>query len=368
MVIKYLLVGISLTFNLYPQLLQEEVYKVSSTENKISEIRQISPTGFALILETDNNIKNYYLVNLFDKKEKKLLFSSQQERREVIRFSENSRFITYSITEGDRYAMKIYDTKDGKIKEINNPNGDIIYASVISMDNILYELRPPKDYPKIYLLDGNTNNIKLIGDGMTPMWSPDGKWFLARKAEYEKSNTKSKKVKLEGYEIVKKPIYSIYNYQGQKILDIKNHENINFIQWSHSSDKIVFTKLGIMGFYIVYLKFSNNIAEIEKEYHFKGFTKKEENVVFVDNPTWSPNGNWISFVKSIEDGHSVLERSIYIHNTSTNQQREIINLKSETLQEIEWISDYELLTIEERNNKSNDKVVNKINIPFLKTN
>lgn len=366
MVIKCLLVVLTLTYNFYPQLLKEEIYRVTPTENKISEIRHLSTAGSALIIETENNVQNYYLVNLLDKLDKKLLFSSQQVNQEAIRFSENNRFITFSTKEADRYVMKIYDTLDGTIKEISDPQGDVLYASLVNKKNILYEVNPPRDYPKIYLLTEDISNPKFIGDGTTPLWSPDGKWFLARKAEYDKSDLKNKRVKMLGYTIVKKPIYSIYNYQGQKILDIKNHDDINFIQWSPTSDKILFTELDDIGFYVVYLKFSNKKIEIEKEYHFEGFINKGKNVAGVNNPTWSPSGNWIAFEKSIEDGQSILESSIYIHNTNTHKQFEIINLQSEDINEIEWISDYELLTILDQDYKSHQKIVNKITIALLK--
>lgn len=368
MLFKSVLVAIAICGSIYPQVVKQEVYKVTSTERKISEIRQLSNSGSALIIETENNLQNYYLVNLFDQREKKLLFSSPQGNRESIRFSENSRFITFSTKDANRYIIKVYDTFDGTVKEINDPDGDVVYASIVNENNILYEIVPPRDYPKIYMLNEDFSNPKFIGDGTTPKWSPDGNWFLARKAEYDKSKTKSKRVKMLGYEIVKKPIYSIYDYYGQKILDIKNHEKINFIQWSPSSDKILFTKLNSPGFFIIYLKITNNSIEVEKEYHFDGFAKEGENIAYVDNPNWAPKGEWISFIKSVGDGNSIFESSVYIHNIYTHKQLEVTNFPGDEIQQSIWISDYELLTMQRGGYKSNEKYVIKTNIAVLKNN
>lgn len=358
MLIKYLLLVLILTYNLFPQIQKEEIYSIISSDDKNTEIRQVSTTGLVIIIKTENNMQNYYLVDLFNKQEEKLLFSSQNPQREAIRFSENNRFITFSTKETERYVMKIYDTLEDTIIEINDPQGDVVYASVVGK-NILYEVRPPREYPKIYMIAQGSDRPKYITDGMTPKWSPDGKWFLALKAEYAIMDTAKKIVKKLGYIITKKPIYSIYNSNGKRILDIKNHENINLIEWSPTSDKIAFKKLGGVGFYLIYLKISFDKIELENVYHVKGFAKEGANFAYMENLKWSPDGNWISFLKSVENGHSVIECAIYIHNAISHRQVEIIKLPHNKILEIDWISNYEILTTQ-----GND--VNKISIPLLK--
>ncbi len=327
----------------HPQFLIEEIYRVTSSENKISEVLDISNIGQLIIRETENNIQKYYLVDVINNPPPKLIFTSSQVQGNSIWFSENSRFIILSLKEADRFKIKIYDTQDETLKELNDPNGDVGYVSIIDKKNILYEVTPPRDYPRIYMSAENGSNPKFIGDGMTPLWSPDGKWFLVKKGEYVKDTSNTKRAKLLGYKIIKKPIYSIYDCNGEKILDIKNHDDNNFIRWSPTSDKIVFTELGDIGFYIIYFKSSDNFITIEKVFHFEGFPKEGENVAFALNPTWSPDANWISYIRNVENGHTILENSIFVYNINTHQQHSVVSYNDKNIEKIIWLSNNELI-------------------------
>lgn len=253
---------------------------------------------------------------------------------------------------------------DGTIIKINDSSGEVSYASVVNKNQILYEVRPPREYAKIYLVNEDFSNPKCIGDGFTPLWSPNGKWFLARKAEYDKENLDDKMSKHFGFKIIQKPTYSIYNYLGKKILDIKNHDDVSYIKWAPASDKIVLKEFD-EGFYIIYLKSVNDKLEIEKEYHFEGFAKEGENVAFTIDPNWSPDGNWIALNKSIEDGHRILENSLYIYNPKSDEKNKIISYDDQIIQKITWISDHQLLILLVSNDGKNEMVVNKISIETL---
>ena len=188
-----------------------------------------------------------------------------------------------------------------------------------------------------------TETPNYITEGIGAFWSPDGKWFLVKKGEYVKDSSNTKRAKLLGYKIIKKPIYSIYGCNGEKILDIKNHDDINFIRWSPTSDKIVFTELGDIGFYIIYFKSSDNFITIEKVFHFEGFPKEGENVALALNPTWSPDANWISYIRNIENGNTILENSIFVYNINTHQQHSVVSYNDKNIEKIIWLSNNELI-------------------------
>jgi len=58
-----------------------------------------------------------------------------------------------------------------------------------------------------------------------------------------------------------------------------------------------------MGFYITYFSEFDGSLQVEKTYHFVGTEKTGINQSVILSPTWSPDGSFIAFINSIEDGH-----------------------------------------------------------------
>lgn len=324
----------------HPQFLIEEIYRVTSSENKISEVLDISNIGQLIIRETENNIQKYYLVDVINNPPPKLIFTSSQVQGNSIWFSENSRFIIFCPNDGTRFIVKIYDTNDESIKEISDKEGDVVRASLVDKNRILFDVRRPREYPKVYMYLEGTETPNYITEGIGAFWSPDGKWFLVKKGEYVKDASNTKRAKVFGYKIIKQPLYSIFNTAGQKILDIEK-QDVHYIKWSPKSDKIVLELNNKVC--LIFLKTSNDQLTIEYEYYFERISKEGENMAGAENPTWSPDANWISYIRNVENGHTILENSIFVYNINTHQQHSVVSYNDKNIEKIIWLSNNELI-------------------------
>ncbi len=299
----------------YSQTHQQKIYSFDSTNGLKTEVLDISPVG-TFIIEQSNHDSSYYYLCGIDSSKMFLWSSSYNIKADITRFSENYRYIVFKIKNNDKTSIKIFDVINNKIKDIKNEKGNIVTASILNFDDIAYELRLREDeFPQIFYL--NKDKETFFANGYGGKLSPDGKWIIIRDAI-------AKVPVKKGYEI-KTGFYSIFNKEGFKILSLSDFNNIVEILWAPASDKLLIRNLGDPGFNIVYLENDSSGLQIKEQKHFENITKHNNYFNSVVDVKWSPDGEYVLYKKSLEDGHRVYENSLWIYSEKDSSCKQVYN-------------------------------------------
>ena len=302
----------------YSQVVKEKIISFESNIETTKEVCDISKNGTIIVKESFNNDSSAYYLYLLNKEKKKVfLAGSSNNRKGYAWFSNN--YVVIRLISNTKTYIKIFDTKNGIEKTIENESGNVVSSSVLNLNNIIYQLRTPDKIPKIFYLKNNKETF--IANGIGEKWSPDGKWILVKNVNKIKLK-KNKDTNDENNSFCK-----IYNLSGTEVLTLNNFKNVVDIRWSPNSDKIVLREINDKGFYILYLESLYNRLVVKDTYHFKGFEKIDSNFIVVINPEWDLNGENIVYAKAVEDGENILETSIWTHNVN-NHTNQIITDRS----------------------------------------
>ncbi len=262
----------------------------------------------------------------------------------------------------------MHDISTGEEKIIESNEGSVNTASFYSSDKYLYITSPQSERHKVYL---QINNAPLfIGNGISVLWSPDGKYFLVKSPLDNSLSLREKKkfgkitkdeyrkqIKLQGgpkREIFRR--YMIYNTAGERLLTLRDYNLVHWIQWSPDSKKIVLREHGDRGFKIIYLNHvSQDDIRIANIFHFKGLPNQQDKIAtYCQNPSWSPDGTSLSFITSATDGHEVLYNKIFILEDGTYQYFPVIDSQDQFVYNIEWTSEKSILVEgQDKNTKVN---------------
>lgn len=297
----FLIILISISGFGQRKISSEKIFELQVPEEKKSDILQVSSYGYLILSEGDDfylldKNREYEKVHLYSKKGK----TPRERMGERAKFSTNDRYLCISKFEGNRKTLEIYDTISKKSKEIETEIGNVVNASVLDMDNIIYQVRTKGQEAKVFLIK-NGGQPTFITDGIGERWSPDGKKFIVKESRPSLDDPKRR---------INTVFVSIFNSSGQKLMETSEFGIVNWVRWSPTSDKIVLYKGG--NFYIIYLNEVDGKLFIEKKYHFKGFEHKEGKYYSAGYPKFSPSGSKISFKRIIEDGHRVLDEDVWI--------------------------------------------------------
>ena len=315
----------------------EKIYELKKQTGKKTEISQVSSYGYAILSEGDD----FYLLDR-DKDFEKAFICSKAEKTlpeqkgDRVRFSTNDLYLCINKTETNRKTLEIYDIVSKNKKQLKSEIGNVVNASVFNMDNIIYQLRQGKTGGKIYLLKNSGDPI-FITNGIGERWSPNGKWFLVKeKKDNPDKNTGRKKItKL-----------SIFDFNGNKMIETSEFGISNWIRWSPTSNKIILEEFGGCGFYIIYLSDKNGKLSIDHSYHFRP-DKDANNYYGTLNPEFSQDGTKISFIRSDEDGHYTYNQNIWIFEDGSYRYYQISDFSSAQINDITWMNSNEITVIKE---------------------
>lgn len=149
---------------------------------------------------------------------------------------------------------------------------------------------------------------------------------------------------------------SIFDSAGNKIIETSEFGTSNWIRWSPTSDKIVFTEFGSAGFNIIYLDDKNGDLTIDHSYHFRP-DKDENNYYGTLYPEFSQDGTKISFIRSDEDGHYTYNQNIWILEDGSYQYYQVSDFSNTLIDDVTWMNENELSVIKrDISDKSNIEI------------
>jgi len=337
------------------KVVYNEVYQTETAIGNKDDILKISSYGYIIKSEGDDfslidKDKNFERLHIYNRKGK----TQKERQRESMRFSPNDRYLCINELEDNRTVLKIYDTINKNYRVIKHQKGNIVTASVYSMEKILYQVREKMSPPKVYMLESDQEPI-FITEGLGEMWSPNGKWFLVE----ECVGTADR--------FGRKPIskFAIFNSDREKVFETAEFGIVGPIRWSPNSDKLIIGNHAGTSFYIVYLEEIGGKLIIKNKYHFTGFENEPEKKRYygVMNPECSPDGSKISFKRTSSDGHISFGDNIWILEDTSYNCYAISDFKDTDISDITWSQSGEIFAIKEiRDLESNNKEIIKISI------
>ncbi|MDO9547769.1 MAG: hypothetical protein Q7J65_02250 [Candidatus Marinimicrobia bacterium] len=315
----------------------EKTFELKKQTGKKTKISQVSSYGYAILSEGDDFFlleygKNFEKVFICSKADK----TSPEQKGARVRFSTNDRYLCINKTEANRKTLEIYDTVSKNTKQIKTEVGNVVNASVFDMDNIIYQVRTEENEAKTYLIRNGGEPV-FITDGLGGRWSPNGKWFLVEESQTnpDKSSKKKRIIML-----------SIFDSDGNKMIETNEFGTSNWIRWSPTSDKIVYTEFGSAGFYIIYLNDKNGELSIDHSYHFRP-DKDVNNYYGTLEPEFSQDGTKISFIRSDEDGHYTYNQNIWILEDGSYRYYQVSDFSNAQINDVTWLKSNELSVIKE---------------------
>ena len=353
------------------KITQKSLVKISA-----SEIYRLSSRGRFVIKDNHWRTDDFYLADIRNPSEKKFLFSrSKSNRAKSVRFDRtNDRYLILNKSQGGKSFLEIFDTITKEFRDIKNEYGDIVFASVSDLQNILYQIRPKDARPQIYLVN-NSSEI-LLGDGMGEQWAPNGKWFtfkspvnpeltLSEKIEYGKRRSEEASAAIRSGQYSREKIlwvYGVYSSGGEKFFDITGFRIVDWLRWAPDSKKMVLKDRYNNGFYIIYFKETKGMLEHKNAFHLENFHVNENVFSDFSIPTWSPDGSKIAFKRSLCNSDQMLGDNIWILEENSYNYYQITNFNKAEIKNIKWTNNKEILFTKKIYYSSRDEEVFKITL------
>jgi len=323
--------------NVNAQWKEEKLITFDKANLSNFEALQISSNGLLLVKEGIGTKSIYSLINVFTQ-DKKLIFETDAERSNA-RFNNcKDDYVIISVRKNNIWSVNIYDISGNNIITIEHPDGGVGSASIFNEKYILYQFRPfDESYASIYLYNKTKNEKKFITYGIGEQWAPNGDYFFV--------NTPNDENKYSNY--------FIFSKDGKSLLKLPfdNEHIINF-KWAPDSKKLLLKKSGyVPNWGIVYIDSVDDLTvRLKNIFYFPArFTKGKQFPTNLSDPVWFNDSRTIAFIATIEDGHSILESSIYIFDEKTKKLEKVSRTYTYTshVKSLIWNSEEDLYFIEE---------------------
>jgi len=308
--------------NVNAQWKEEKLITFDKTNLSNFEALQISSNGLLLVKEGIGTKSIYSLINVFTQ-DKKLIFETDAERSNA-RFNNcNDNYVIISVKKDNLWSVIIYEILTNNSIPIKSSEGHIGSASIFDENNILYQLRAyDESYAAIYFYNKDKNEKRFITYGIGEYWSPNGKYFLVLKENNEH----------------KVYAYGIFSKEGNELLEIENSFGIYWIQWSPYSKNLLYKHRDLYNSFGIISLEHNKTLSIKNVNNFSYFTSQNGYFSGIVSPLWCNNEDSILFRKTTDDGHDILESSIWLFTKNNRKIKQI----SKTYFTNELIWDYKV--------------------------
>ena len=339
------------------QISKKILFQLTETELQHKNIIQISPKREMIIKEIQGDQNNFFLSSIDNPSEKILLFTAYHDQKPRVMFSQEGKFIYYTLIENGKKILGTYERATGKRIIISDETNNVVSSwSAISPTSrkIIYQVREEGALTKVFLAQPDGSEPSFITEGMGERWAPNGKWFTVLRPEniddfktIYKTNKKGetwKGLKTENA----KWFYWIYSSTGDPLVSLNEFDQPNFFLWSPSSDHFIIRSMTDHGFWVVSIKEINGNLQLKKYTHF---VSEEIGKIELRNPSWSPDGENLTYIKSFldESGHAYIKNEIWI---STIDGKKTLKIKESegSIEEIPiWSADSKILIKEGKN-------------------
>jgi len=318
---KRLFIIIIFFFSCYAiaQWKEEKIITFNKTVLTDFQVHHLSSKGLVLVSEKNTGKTKYSLTNIYNQTNK-IIYETTSEKSYTF-FDTNDDYVIIRCLDDNRWIVKIYDIINNELITIEDPNGHVVRADVIDKNNILYQYRPlDESNASIYLFDRQKDEKKYILDGLGVWCAPNGKYFIVNTPNEEERYI----------------YYIIYSKDGREILRLPS--DINHIHWSPDSKNLLFTNgASCNNFGIISLE-DNKTLSLKNIKNFSYFTSKSGDLNCIASPIWGNTKDSIFFRKTKDDGHDILESSIWLFTKKDQKIKQI----SKTYFSNEHIQDFKV--------------------------
>lgn len=292
-----------------------------------------------IVVKSAGQLSRLFLENLETGQRTLIDEYSTTSKNPAMRLSGGDRYICYNVYDPDRtVSFRIYDIQTREVIHVKRPDGNVAYPDVNPVNaKILYQMRAPGQWSKVYLADKVGENPQFIEQGSGAKWSPDGKWFYLLHASPKAAQTVSTEKKRLSTENLKKrrrlpqrrePVklsprkLDFFDLEANFQFDVELAIDPADIVWSPQSDKLVFRDLRDKEgkIYLLTFKTSENSLQLEKAQELLRVTSEGE--YFLD-PVWSPDGKMLLFQKYKDAHYNIENIDVVLFNIKT---RSLVNV------------------------------------------
>jgi hypothetical protein len=237
--------------------------------------------------------------------------------------------------------IAIYDPVLSTTYEVRDATNDVITASVSSTTGqIAYRTGDYNVVPTIRVMGAHDNESRHVAEGIGGDWLPNGKWLAILQPTdmnaFRKKLGGDPKVQLKLHPEATNWVLWIYSPTGDALCPLSDFKNPNKWFWSPTSDRILLDLYGVPGFTLVnFLVGPNSVAVASSRY----FAPDTHAVAELRNPSWSPDGKQIAYLRSILDpsGHSYVKDELWIASVKKNNKIKIYELRAPaTITDLVW--------------------------------
>jgi hypothetical protein len=285
----------------------------------------VTVLDFDKVVVKENN--RVLLADISDSTNTKIIYEAPLAINRMYHSVQLQRYFIFEDRTGE-YSQSVLDMITGQLIDLREPVGTSGGASIAPNDGIiLYNSRFPRPNKfgeqtlvnRMKSWDGQTETV--VDSVIGTLWAPNGKWFLA-----------AQRLGREGGFVLWER--ALFNREGKKILLPSETSQIAGAVWSENGSVLAIPHSGY-AVTIVEFDWNNEVPIIKKHTTSSGF----------NSPLlWSPNGQYLIYVKYYEDGHTTFGNDILMTDRSLSMRQTIIAHNNIQETPITWNHPYGLVT------------------------
>lgn len=316
---------------------QSKTFSSSSLDTPATVMRDISETkALAAILDENNYLtlstvgheRSRLYLNNFSASSRLLVDEVPFRYNFSVRVSDDRKYVSYFVKDdiSGREVGKVYDVESRKLFVIKRSDGDVSGLYISSTTGRLsYQLRNYGHVTQLYISDLDGSNPKFVAEALSGPWSPDGKWFLARRVSSHNIHPKEKlragTITNEEFNRISKqrrqgifsiPLFWVFDASGTPQLELNSFDKFAEGIWSPDSKRLaILTTDGEIHVVEFFITSSGTLVMKDSK-----LCARSEANFYLTTPIWSPDCTQLLSVKCEMDqqGRTVLNSEILIIN------------------------------------------------------